>query len=125
MAYWHNAGILAAGFHVEPFIMEVSHKPWKLAMGHPLLWSKIQVGTQVDAPRTDRCSNRCALQILFIFLCGKNPETKATAAAFPQSFRPLRCFQWGLLLQFFNRQYNKNMRLSQKQDFKAWGTTEC
>ncbi|WP_410514873.1 hypothetical protein PaeBR_11075 [Paenibacillus sp. BR2-3] len=50
--------------------------------------------------------HRCDLQILFIFLSGKNPETAyafeesfpsesfwATAAAFPQSFRPLRCFQ--------------------------------
>ncbi|WP_410511552.1 hypothetical protein PaeBR_15925 [Paenibacillus sp. BR2-3] len=51
----------------------------------------------MDAPRTDRCSNRCALQILFIFLNGKNPESKATAAAFPQSFRPLRCFQLGTI----------------------------
>ncbi|MOA55554.1 hypothetical protein D3C78_1793670 [compost metagenome] len=44
-----------------------------------------------DAPRTDRCSNRCALQIFFIPLSGENPETKATAATFPQSVRPLRC----------------------------------
>ncbi|MBP2114588.1 hypothetical protein J2Z70_004757 [Paenibacillus silagei] len=45
----------------------------------------------MDAPRTDRCSNRCALQIFFIPLSGENPETKATAIAFTQSFRSLRC----------------------------------
>ncbi|WP_405116789.1 transposase [Paenibacillus sp. FSL K6-1217] len=44
-----------------------------------------------DAPRTTRCSNRCALQIFFIPLSGENPETKATTIAFPQSFRSLRC----------------------------------
>nr|WP_226991828.1 transposase [Paenibacillus sabinae] len=47
----------------------------------------------MDAPRTDRCSNRCCVQIFFILLGGENPDTKATAAAFPQSFRPLRCFK--------------------------------
>jgi len=66
--------------------------------------SRINVNLGEDAPRTDRCYNRCGLQILFIFLSGKNPETvyafedsfpsenfRANAAAFPQSVRPLRC----------------------------------
>lgn len=48
-------------------------------------------GAREDAPRTDRCSNRCCPQILFILLSGENPGTKATAAAFTQSFCPLRC----------------------------------
>ena len=39
----------------------------------------------MDAPRTDSCSNRCALQIFFIPLSGENPESKANAIAFPQS----------------------------------------
>ncbi|WNS45010.1 transposase [Paenibacillus sp. MMS20-IR301] len=46
----------------------------------------------MDAPRTDRCLGRCALQIFLIPLSGENPETKATATAFPQSARPLHCF---------------------------------
>ncbi|OMF90387.1 hypothetical protein BK147_23665 [Paenibacillus sp. FSL R7-0337] len=42
------------------------------------------MGAWVDAPRTDRCSNRCGLQIFFIPLSGENPETKANAIAFPR-----------------------------------------
>ena len=53
--------------------------------------SKINVSTWMDAPQTERCYNRCCVQILCILLGGENPDTKATAAAFPQSFRPLHC----------------------------------
>ncbi|MDQ0192299.1 hypothetical protein J2T20_000638 [Paenibacillus wynnii] len=81
----------------------------RLSLSHEDGWdglsflSRISVGVGEDAPRTERCSNRCCLQILFIFLSGKNPETayafeasfpsenfRANAAAFPQSVRPLR-----------------------------------
>ncbi|WP_410514134.1 hypothetical protein PaeBR_06945 [Paenibacillus sp. BR2-3] len=65
-----------------------------MAVGHPFAYGeRLKCVFWIDAPRTDRCSIAVVVRILFIFLSGKNPETKANAAAFPQSFRPLRCFQ--------------------------------
>jgi hypothetical protein len=58
----------------------------------------------VDAPRTDRCSNRCCPQIFLILLSGENPGTKATATAFPQSVRPLRCLSGNCFYNLLKKQ---------------------
>lgn len=50
---------------------------------------------RMDAPQTDCCCNRCCVRIYLFYLIGENPDTKATAAASPQSVRPLRCLRGG------------------------------
>ena len=70
---------------------------YEMAWDIPCFLSSIRVAVVRTLPRTDRCFNRYALKI-------ENPEKayafeasfplenfRATAAAFPQSFCPLRC----------------------------------
>nr|WP_244444753.1 transposase [Paenibacillus camerounensis] len=75
-------------------------------LGHPCFGVGWTFTLGEDAPRTKRCYNRCALQIFFIPLSGENPETKANASAFPQSFRPLRCLS-GIRIHIFQQKQKK------------------
>ncbi|WP_042200600.1 hypothetical protein [Paenibacillus camerounensis] len=75
-------------------------------LGHPCFGVGWTFAPGEDAPRTKRCYNRCALQIFFIPLSGENPETKANASAFPQSFLPLRCLS-GIRIHIFQQKQKK------------------
>jgi hypothetical protein len=55
-------------------------------------------------------------QILFILLSGENPGTKATAAAFPQSVRPLRCLSGKSFYNLFKTTKRNSLYIQYSMD---------